>query len=214
FILGNIRYDLVGEIMKNTLLTRKTIVKILSKIHTIKFEQFKINPEDFIKKVSNFINEQKASTLINNIVYNAIDQKYDSDIFTINNFKGSLKDNILQVQKHIYDYVKTDSQVERNLAGELETGEILVYAKLPSSFKIPTPIGNYNPDWAIVIDKKDVKYVYFIAETKGSLETLQLKGAEDLKIQYAKKHFEALGNNDIKYEVIAGYSDLMQEVFR
>lgn len=213
-ILWNIRYDLVWEIMKNTLLTRKTIVEILSKIHPIKFSQFKINPEDFIRKVSNLINDQKASTLINNIVYTPINQKYETDIFTINNFKWSLKDNILQVQKHIYDYVKTDSKIERDLAWELETWEVLVYAKLPSWFKIPTPIWNYNPDWAIVIDKKDVKYIYFIAETKWSLESLQLKWSEDLKIQYARKHFESLWNSDIKYEVITWYSDLMQEVFR
>lgn len=208
-ILWNIRYDLVGEIMKNTLLTRKTLVQILSQIHALKFDLFKVNPEDFIRKVSNLINDQKAATLINNIVYTPINQSYESDIFTINNFKWSLKDNIIYAKRHIYDYLKTDSQVERDFANELETWEILVYAKLPSGFKIPTPIWNYNPDWAIVIDKKDIKYIYFIAETKWSLQTLQLKWIEDLKIQYARKHFESLWNLWVKYEVITNYKDLI-----
>ena len=119
-ILGNIRYDLVGEIAKNTNLRRETIVAILQAIHPIKFGLFQENPEDFIKKVSKLIEEQKASTLINNITYTKTDQKYSSDIFTLNNFRGSLKENVLRVNKHIYDYVKTDSLVERNFATELE----------------------------------------------------------------------------------------------
>lgn len=139
-ILGNIRYDLIGEIAKNTNLRRETIVTILKSIHPIKFGQFKDNPEDFIKKVSKLIEEQKATTLINNISYTKTDKVYSSELFTINNFSGSLKENVLRVNKHIYDYVKTDSQVERNFATELEAGEVLVYAKLPRGFKIDTPI--------------------------------------------------------------------------
>lgn len=211
-ILWNIKYDLVWQIAKNTNLTRKTIVGILSKISKVKFDLFKQNPEDFIKKISNLIDEQKATTLINNITYRKTDQRFDNEIFTINNFRWSLSDNILKVEKHIYDYLKTDSKVERNFAQDLETWEISVYAKLPSWFKIPTPIWNYNPDWAIVIDKKDIKYIYFIAETKGSLETLSLKWTEDLKIAYARKHFESLWNTDIKYDVITNYNDLMNKV--
>ena len=88
----------------------------------------------------------------------------------------------------------------------------MVYAKLPSGFKIPTPVGNYNPDWAIVFDTKVAKYVYFIAETKGSMESLQLKEAETRKINYAKKHFESLGHLDIKYDVIKTYQDLRDMV--
>ena len=211
-ILGNIKYDLIGEIAKNTNLRRETIVAILQAIHPIKFGLFQENPEDFIKKVSKLIEEQKASTLINNITYTKTDQKYSSDIFTLNNFKWSLKENILRVNKHIYDYVKTDSLVERNFATELEAGEILVYAKLPRGFKISTPIWNYNPDWAIVFDRTDVKYIYFIAETKWSLNTLDLKWTEDLKIKYARKHFESLGHANVKYDMIHSFNDLIQKI--
>lgn len=211
-ILWNIKYDLVWEISKDTNLTRNTVTSILSKIHPIKFWLFKINPEDFIKKISKLINEQKASTLINNIIYTKTDKTYNSDIFTINNFRGSLKENILQVNKHIYDYVKTDSIVEKTFAKDLESWEVLVYAKLPSWFKISTPIWNYNPDWAIVFDKEDIKHIYFIAETKWSLNSLDLKWTEDLKIKYARKHFESLWNKNIKYDVITNYWDLINKV--
>ena len=118
------------------------------------------------------------------------------------------------MNKHIYDYVKTDSLVERNFATELEAGEILVYAKLPRGFKISTPIWNYNPDWAIVFDRTDVKYIYFIAETKWSLNTLDLKWTEDLKIKYARKHFESLGHANVKYDMIHSFDDLIQKVLR
>ncbi|MGE4526567.1 MAG: hypothetical protein AB7D24_11860 [Sphaerochaeta sp.] len=174
-----------------------------------------MNPESFIQGVSNLINNEKAATLINNIVYSKIDKTYDDSIFTINNFNGSLAKNILEVKKHIYDYVKTDSKVERQFATDLESEEVLVYAKLPggpNGFKIPTPLGNYNPDWAIVFDTDKFKYVYFIAETKGSMETLQLKEIEQKKISYAKKHFEALGHADIKYDVIDSYQALRDKI--
>jgi len=213
-ILGIIKYDLIGEITKKTNLTRKTVVEILKGIDENKFYQFKLNSEDFIRQVTNIINQQKATTLIEHIVYSKIDQDYSDDIFTINNFSGSLKENILKVKKHIYDYVKTDSKIERTFAEELETGNILVYAKLPSGFKIPTPVGNYNPDWAIVFDKKDVKYIYFIAETKGSMDSMQLKMMEDLKIKYARKHFEVLKEDNIKYDVVNSYEELMNKVMK
>lgn len=210
--LGLLKYDLLAEIMKETNLTRKTIAQILTKIRADKFYQFRVNPEDFIKKVSDFINEEKSATLINNITYSKIDQSYDDDIFTINNFKGSLEKDILEVKKHIYDYIKTDSQTERLFASDLEVGEISVYAKLPRGFHIPTPVGKYNPDWAIVFDTDKFKYVYFVAETKGTMKTLQLREIEKQKIGYAKKHFAALGNADVKYDVITNYEDLLHKV--
>jgi type III restriction enzyme len=214
-LLGDVKYDLVAEIAKETNLTRKTIVKILQGLQSETFHNFKVNPESFIQGVSNLINNEKAATLINNIVYSKIDKTYDDSIFTINNFNGSLAKNILEVKKHIYDYVKTDSKVERQFATDLESEEVLVYAKLPggpNGFKIPTPLGNYNPDWAIVFDTDKFKYVYFIAETKGSMETLQLKEIEQKKISYAKKHFEALGHADIKYDVIDSYQALRDKI--
>lgn len=210
--LGSLKFDLVGEIAKPTKLTRKSIVKILQGIKKITFYNYEVNPESFIREISKLINEEKAATLIDNIVYSKTDKEYTNEIFTINNFKGSLRDNILKVKKHIYDYVKTDSKTERVFAGDLETGEVLVYAKLPFGFKIPTPVGEYNPDWAIVFDTAKFKYVYFIAETKGSMESLQIKEIEKRKINYARKHFEALGHADIKYDVISTYQELLNKI--
>ena len=212
-VLWNIKYDLIGEICKNTNLTRKTVTAILQKIREEKFKQFWINPEDFIRQTSEFINNEKATTLINWITYSTTWEVYWDDIFTINNFSWSLRENILEVKRHIYDYVKTDSDWERRFAKELEEGEVAVYAKLPRWLLIPTPIGNYNPDRAIVMDKKDVKYVYFIAETKGSLDSMQLRHSEELKIWYARKHFEALNTENLKYDVVDSYNDLMNKVF-
>lgn len=213
-LLGAIKYDLIGELTKETNLTRKTIVKILKGIKQTTFTNFKINPESFIKEVSKIINQEKAATLIDNIIYSKTEQVYTDEIFTINNFKGSLSENILEVKKHIYDYVKTDSKTERQFATDLESGEVLVYAKLPGGFKIPTPVGNYNPDWAIVFDTDKFKYVYFIAETKGSMESLQLKEIEKRKINYAREHFNALGHSDIKYDVISTYQELGEKVMK
>ena len=207
-LLGAVKYDLVAEVAKETKLTRKTVVNILSNLREDTFHNFKVNPESFIKEVSKIINDEKAASLINNIVYSKTDQTYTDEIFTVNNLKGSLSENILEVKKHVYDYVKTDSKTERQFATDLETGEVLVYAKLPNDFKIPTPVGNYNPDWAIVFDTDKFKYVYFIAETKGSMDSLQLKEIEKRKINYAKKHFESLRHLDIKYDVITTYQDL------
>ncbi len=213
-LLGDIEYDLIGEIAKETRLLRKTVVKILEGLKASTFENFRINPEDFIRQVSLIINEQKASTLINSIKYSKTDNSYEDDIFTIKNFQGTLGKNILEVKNHIYDYLKYDSDVEADFSNDLETGEVLVYAKLPRDFKIPTPVGNYNPDWAIVFDTEKVKYIYFIAETKGSLSSLELGGIENLKVEYAKKHFESLADANIKYDVVKTYQDLLDRVLR
>ncbi|MBP7652159.1 DEAD/DEAH box helicase family protein [Candidatus Dependentiae bacterium] len=214
-LLGALKYDLVGEIAKETNLTRRSIVNILQNLSEDVFHNFKVNPESFIHGVVNLINSEKAATLINNIVYSKTDKTYDDSIFTINNFKGSLAKNILEVKKNVHSYVKTDSEIERKFANDLECEEVLVYAKLPrgqNGFQIPTPVGNYSPDWAIVFDTNNFKYVYFIAETKGSMESLQLKEIEQKKISYAKKHFEALGHKDIKYDVIDSYQSLRDKI--
>ncbi len=213
-ILGALKYDLIAEISKGTKLLRKTIVRILEGISEDRFNQFKRNPEKFIAEITKLINVEKAATLIDNIEYHKINETYSTDIFTINNFQGSLSENILEVKKHIFDYLKTDSKTERKLGLELDLqkNDISVYAKLPSGFKISTPVGSYNPDWAIVFDNKKIKHIYFIAETKGSLDSLQLKKIEDLKIKYAQKHFNALGDENIRYDVITNYQDLLNVV--
>ena len=213
-VSDNITYDLIDEIAKNTILTRKSIVTILKNLKEDIFAQYKINPEDFIKQVSMMISNEKATTLVDSIVYSKINESYDDDVFTINNLKGSLSDDVLEVKKHIYNYLKVDSDIEKKFAEELEAGEVVVYAKLPNGFKIPTPVGNYNPDWAIVFDNKDFKYIYFIAETKGTMNSLEFREAEKRKIEYAKKHFNALKDNKIKYDVVDSYDSLINKIMK
>lgn len=209
FSPSQIEYDLIGEITKSTGLTRKTIVKILMSITPQKFNYFKYLPEEFIRKVSNIINEEKATTVIDGITYHKTDEKFTNDIFTINNVRGELGENAIDVKKSIYDYLVTDSKNEEKFAKKLENGEVTVYAKLPSGFKISTPVGNYNPDWAIVLNNPSFKYVYFIAETKGDLSSLQLRDVEKAKIECAKKHFALLSTHDVKYGAVASYQDLI-----
>jgi type III restriction enzyme len=215
-VLGDLKYDLIAEIAKEANITRKTVAKILSRISPHKFMLFQENPEHFIKEVSRIIQEQKATTLINHITYNQTGQIYEDDVFTINNLRGELGKNIQEVKRHIYSYVKTDSEIEYRFADDLEKNNenVLVYAKLPRGFFIPTPVGNYNPDWAIVFYERNIKHIYFIAETKGSLSSMQLKTVEKLKIDYAKKHFEALGHDSVIYDVVDTYQHLMDKVMR
>ena len=206
------KYDLIGELTMATNLSRKTIIKILKEITFEKYNMFKYNPEQFLRRVSAIIDNEKATIIINGITYHKTEEKYSNDIFTVNNVFAEVGENAMKVKKHIYDYVLTDSNQEKEFASALETGEVTVYAKLPNGFKIPTPVGNYNPDWAIVFDNEDFKYVYFIAETKGSMDTMQLRGAEVAKIEYARKHFESLSMSNIKYDVIDSYEMLMNKV--
>lgn len=212
-VTSGLRYDLVGKLMGETGLTRKTIVKILTGIKKETFDLFKKNPEEFIMKAARIINEEKATTIIERITYNPTSETYDTDIFTQNTLKGMLGDNALPVSKHVYDYVITDSNTERKFARDLDVSqEVCVYAKLPRGFFIPTPVGNYNPDWAIVFEENKVKHVYFIAETKGSMDSLELRKIEEAKIHCAKKHFEKISNNSVKYDVVQNYEKLLEIV--
>ena len=181
FTPSTIKYDLIGDIAKETGLTRHTVVEILSRIEPKTFYQYQYNPEEFIRKACRLIDEEKATTIIDGITYNKIDEKFDNEIFTINNVDGSIGNTAFEVKKSIYDYLITDSNNEVQFANDLEKGEVIVYAKLPSGFKIPTPFGNYNPDWAIVFDNNDFKYIYFIAETKGNMSSAELRGVEKEK---------------------------------
>ena len=209
FSASMVEYDLIGEITKDTGLTRKTIIDILTKITPEKFNYYQYNPEEFIRKVCNLINQEKATTIIDGITYYKTDKKFDNDIFTINNVRGELGENAIDVRKHIYDFLVTDSKNESQFAKKLDSGEVTVYAKLPNGFKIPTPVGNYNPDWAIVFDNPTFKYVYFIAETKGSMDSLELRDVEKAKIECAKKHFACVSNNEVKYDVVDSYDSLI-----
>lgn len=215
--LGFTKYDLIGEIVKNSQITRKTAIKILSEIRENKFAMFKSNPEDFILKITKIINTQKVKLIISGIKYHKTHEVYDTDIFTIQNFKFNLSNDTgdtIEVKRHIYDYLKADSKVEKNLAKAMDNSQVVVYAKLPNDFKIPTPLGGYNPDWAVVFENEDQKNIYFIAETKGSCDESQLKGSEDLKIAYAKKYFEYLKDENITYDCVEDYGKLLDKIFQ
>ncbi len=215
---SQVKYDLLGEIAGKTQLTRRTIAAILGRVTPPTFSKFRLNPEQFIAEASRLINEQKATVIVEHLAYDALEDRFDSAIFTENQTKQDFTNAGEKLTKHIYDYIITDSKVERAFVTELDaSAEVAVYAKLPRGFFIPTPVGNYNPDWAIAFTKGSVKHIYFVAETKGSLSTLQLKGVEDAKIECARKFFASLKEkrgHDIKYDVVTDYTELMQLVAR
>ena len=211
-VYSSVVYDLLGKLTGGTKLTRQTIAHILQGIDSKAFDQYKTNPEDFIAKASNLINEQKATEIIECISYNPIDEVYDSEIFTK---PVNLNSNPTgePLKRHIYDYILTDSKIEEDFAGVLDTSkEVVVYAKLPKAFFIPTPVGNYNPDWAIAFEEGKIKHIYFIAETKGDLSSLQLRKIEDCKIECAKRFFAKITKERVKYGVITNYESLLQLV--
>ena len=210
-IYTNVVYDIVGEIESLTNLTRTTIVVILKSIKEEKFLLLRKNPEEFIAKCSKLINEVKASLIINNIIYHKIDERYDArTVFT--NDKYALRNSEL-LKKHIYDYLTSDSKIEADFAKALDNSiEVVVYAKLPKSFYISTPVANYSPDWAIVFDKDKVRYIYFVAETKGSDSDMDLREIEKLKIHCATEHFKAISGSDVKFEKVSSYNKLLEIV--
>lgn len=204
-------YDIVGEIEVHTNLTRKTIVEILKSIKPDKFALIRKNPEEFIAKSSKLINEVKASLIINNIVYHKVDERHDAKtVFT--NDKFALRNSEL-LKKHIYDFLTSDSTIESDFAKALENStEVVVYAKLPKSFYISTPVANYSPDWAIVFDKDKVRQIYFVAETKGSDSDMDLREIEKLKIHCAGEHFKEISGNEVKFEKVSSYDKLLEIV--
>lgn len=214
---SKVEYDLLGKIGEATVLTRKTVADILTGIEDYKFDLFKKNPEQFIAEVSRLIKEQKASIIINKLTYDETDQTFNSDIFTASQSKQDFTKATSPLKRHIYDYVVTDSKVEKDFAEQLDVSdEVVVYAKLPGGFFIPTPVGDYNPDWAISFKEGSVKHVYFIAETKGSMSSLDLRGIEGRKIDCARKFFkkleEAGAGDKVKYDVVTNFDQLMTAV--
>ncbi len=204
-------YDIVGEIEAKTHLTRRTIVEILKAIKKEKFLLLQKNPEEFIAKCSRLINEAKASLVINNIVYHKTEERHDAKtVFT--NDKNALRNTEL-LKKHIYDFIETDSGVEKDLVQAMENSvEIVVYAKLPRSFSIPTPVGNFSPDWAIVFDKDKVRHIYFVVETKGTTSGQELREIEKLKIHCASEHYKAISGNEVIFGKAKNYDTLMEIV--
>ena len=210
-IVSNVRYDLLGKISSGTRLTRKTVATILSKIRPLKFSMYKANPEEFIRKVTRLILEQKATIIVEHISYNRIEGKFDSDIFTQE--KHGTIDNAFEGKKSIVDYVYTDSQGERDFVDKIDTAkEVAVYAKLPKGFHIPTPVGNYSPDWAIAFQEGEVKHIYFVAETKGSMSSMDLREIEKSKISCAEKLFDQISTSNVKYGKVDSFEKLMDIV--
>ncbi len=213
---SQVKYDLLGEITEKTQLTRRTAGAILSRVLPATFGKYRQNPEEFITESARLINEQKAGVIVEHLSYDTLADRHDTAIFTENQTKQDFAKAGQKLEKHIYDYAVTDSLIERDFVTELDTSqEVAVYAKLPRGFFIPTPVGDYNPDWAIAFQEGSVKHVYFVAETKGSLSTLQLKGAEAAKIECARKFFAELNRkNDesVRYDVVTTYSELRQLV--
>lgn len=208
---STVSYDLVGDIARGATLTRRTVVRILKGILPARLLLFKNNPEEFIRKVVKLIKEQKATMIVEHITYNLTADTYDTDIFTQEKSRQSV-DKAYPAKKHILDYVFSDSKGERDFAEDLDKAdEVCVYAKLPRTFQIPTPVGNYAPDWAIAFnDNMGIKHIFFIAETKGSMDSMQLKGVEKAKIDCAKKLFNELSTSNVRYHEVSSYDKLLE----
>lgn len=213
-LVSHVQYDLLGEVAKGANITRKTAARILQGILPEKFALYAENPEEFIAKVKTIIRDAKATMIVEHIRYHATTQRYDTTIFTAEKSKVPASSKL--AQKHVMDYVVTDGQIEADFARELEAAsEVVVYAKLPRAFQIPTPVGNYAPDWAIAFRRGDIKHVFFVAETKGSMDSMQLRGVEKAKIECANKLFnEVNAAGDVRYHQVATYRDLLNEVRR
>lgn len=216
-IHSSVKYDLLGKISENVQLTRKTIAEILSGLEKAIFDQFKQNPEHFIAEASRLINEQKATIIIERLTYDAVAGEHDASIFTAGQNRQDFSKASEKLKKHVYDYVVTDSKIERDFVKELDTSaEVVVYAKLPRGFLIPTPVGDYNPDWAISFTEGSIKHIYFVAETKGSMSSMELREVEKTKIECARKFFEKINasipQDKVKYDVVDSYSRLMDVV--
>ena len=212
---SSVKYDLIGKLVGETGLTRKAVVAILTGIEKSVFEQFKFNPEEFIIKAAALINDEKATAIIQHITYNVLDEHYDTDIFTEPTIKGKLGTNAMKAQRHLYDHIVYDSTNERDFAADLDTNtDVAVYVKLPDSFYIATPVGHYNPDWAIAFYEGTVKHIYFVAETKGSMSSMQLRLIEKSKIHCAREHFKAISNGNVVYDVVDSYQTLLEKVMK
>lgn len=214
-VSGSVKYDLVGKLVAETGLTRKAVVEILTGIEKPVFDQFKDNPEEFIIKAADLINDEKATAIIQHITYNMLDERYDTDIFTEPTIKGKLGTNAMNAQRHLYDHIVYDSTNERDFVTDLDTNtDVAVYVKLPDSFYISTPVGRYNPDWAIAFYEGTVKHIYFVAETKGSMRSMQLRQIEESKIHCAREHFKAISNGNVVYDVVDSYAALLDKVMK
>lgn len=214
-----VKYDLLGKLAGNTELTRKSIAEILGGIHPAVFKQFRENPEHFIAEATRLIKEQKATIIIERLSYDEIADRHDIEIFTTGQSKQDFSKASEKLRNHIYDYVVTDSKIEKAFVHELDTStEVVVYAKLPRGFLIPTPVGDYNPDWAISFKEGAIKHIYFVAETKGSMSSMELRAIEATKIECARKFFDEINQrverDKVRYDVVTDFGKLMEVVGR
>jgi type III restriction enzyme len=210
-------YDLIGKIAEGTSLTRKTVTAILSGISKEKLFSFAENPEEFIAKVIRIINTQKASVIVNHIKYApSAEEPYTQEIFNMSRTSDEYA-KAFKAKRAIQDYIFTDGtsadSIERKFAEDLDVAdEVVVYAKLPRGprgFYIPTPVGNYSPDWAITFKKGKVKHIFFIAETKGTMDELEIRPIEKAKIDCAKLLFNNFSTDDVKYHDVDSYQSLL-----
>ena len=207
-----VKYDLIGKLAEETKLTRTTIGAILKQIMPSTFGKYRVNSEDFLRNAARLINEQKATVIVEHLTYSAINETYGIDLFTEDKGRKDFS-KAVRTNHHIYDYVFTDSTNERKFVELLDTGtEIEVYAKLPKAFSIPTPVGSYTPDWAIAFKQGAVKHIYFIAETKGSMSSMEIRPIEETKIKCAQKFFAKITSDQVKYSVVNSYGKLMELV--
>lgn len=187
--------DLITYLQNETNLTRRTIVSIINK--SGRLESFKNNPQKFIEQAGNIIKSQMRLFIVDGIKYHKIgdDQFYAQELFQQNELFGYLKDNMVKAEKSVFDYVVYDSDIELEFASAFERNEdIKLYAKLPGWFKIDTPLGGYNPDWAVLIEKDGKEKLYFVVETKSTLFSVERRPEENAKIKCGYAHFEALGD--------------------
>ena len=207
-----VKYDLIGRLAGETQLTRSTVASVLQGINKAVFSQYRTNPEDFMQKAARLMNEQKATVIVEHIAYDPTGDTHTMDIFPQDKAREDFS-KAVKAEHHIYDYVFTDSKNERDFVRELDAStEVVVYAKLPRGFFIPTPVGNYNPDWAIAFQQGKVKHVYFVAETKGSMSSMDLRKIEESKIECARKFFAKITSDQVKYDVVDSYGKLMELV--
>lgn len=212
---SNVKYDLIGKLVEDTEMTRKAVVQILTGIQPKVFRQFQENPEEFLIQAAKIINHEKESVMIRKITYELLNERYGLDLLINANIKGKWNENMMETKKHLFDYVVCDSQKERKFAEELEiSSEVAVYVKLPKTFFIATPMGHYTPDWAIAFQKGSVKQVFFVAETKGTMEVKELREIERAKIHCAKEHFKAISGGEVRYGVVDSYHALMDRVMK
>lgn len=212
----SVTYDLIGKVAAGTSLTRKTAAAILKGISPEKFALFKQNPEDFISKTVSLINDKKAAMIVEGIVYHEIDGSFKDNILEEQRSGADFKD-AFKAKKHIREFVFADginktASVERRFVERLDSAEeVVVYAKLPRAFHIPTPVGNYSPDWAILF-REGMKHRFVLAETKGSRDPSELKEVESAKINCARKLYNSPPLGAVRYEFVTDYDDLLDKM--